>query len=71
MAVDVEHRSAGVGRRLLELIEQVVEKSPAQLMWCNARVPAIGFYQRMGWTVVSEEFEVPTAGPHKRMIKQL
>ena len=29
------------------------------------------FYERMGWTVVSALFEIPTAGPHVRMAKRL
>jgi hypothetical protein len=41
------------------------------LLWCNARVPAVPFYREMGWAVVSEPFEIPTAGPHVRMVKRL
>jgi len=37
----------------------------------NARVPAAGFYTKLGWTIASEQFEVPTAGPHYRMWKRL
>ena len=40
-------------------------------MWCNARTPAVGFYQRHGWVVASEEFEVKTAGPHFKMTLKL
>jgi hypothetical protein len=30
---------------------------------------AIGFYQKLGWKIESEEFEIPTAGPHFKIAK--
>ena len=75
MAMLLEFRGRGVGRALLELMEAEFEKSghpPAgTLLWCNARTPAVGFYEAMGWRVVSERFDIPTAGPHVKMIKRL
>ena len=65
-------RGRGVGRAMLAFVERTLrEETPVRQMWCNARVPAIGFYERLGWRVVSERFEIPTAGPHVRMTKLL
>jgi GNAT superfamily N-acetyltransferase len=62
----------GVGRMLLRLAEQTArDETVVRQLWCNARQPAVGFYQKMGWTVVSELFEIPTAGPHRRMARSL
>ncbi|MCW3019870.1 MAG: family N-acetyltransferase, partial [Solirubrobacterales bacterium] len=36
----------------------------AQRIWCNARTPARRFYERAGFGVISEEFELPMIGPH-------
>lgn len=33
-------------------------------IWCNARTSAIGFYERCGFIVVSEPFEIEGIGPH-------
>ena len=44
---------------------------PVRLFWCNARVPALAFYQRQGWQIMSEQFDIPTAGPHRKMTKRL
>ena len=44
---------------------------PGPLLWCNARTPAVGFYENMRWRVVSAPFEIPTAGPHVKMVKRL
>jgi GNAT superfamily N-acetyltransferase len=73
MAVADGHRGRGVGRLMLQFMEQelVTDPSAPLLLWCNARVPASGFYQRLGWEVVSNQFEIPTAGPHFRMVKRL
>jgi GNAT superfamily N-acetyltransferase len=72
MATAPDFRSAGIGRELLVYVEaDLLATHPVHLLWCNARVPAIRFYQRSGWQIVSEEFEIPTAGPHVRMVKRL
>ena len=54
----------GIGRQLLSFAVD-----PRVLHWCNARVEAIGFYAKAGWTVESEPFEIPTVGPHVKMLR--
>ena len=74
MAVAPSHQRQGVGGKLIEAVEQSLRQSPddvPRLLWCNARVPAAGFYERQGWEVVSDVFEIPGAGPHVKMIKRL
>jgi GNAT superfamily N-acetyltransferase len=71
MAVKTEHQKLHIGSRLLTFaIPFVLSQRHSNLLWCNARVLAIGFYQRLGWQIVSEPFDVPTAGPHVKMIKR-
>jgi predicted GNAT family N-acyltransferase len=69
MAVEQAARGRGVGRALLAAAES--QPGGIRRFWCNARVGAVPFYQKQGWCVVSEEFEIPTAGPHRRMMKLL
>lgn len=72
MATAPEARRKGLGRRVMQLLEQHVRtRGDTLLLWCNARVPAVEFYRAMGWKVVSDQFEIPTAGPHYKMIKRL
>jgi len=72
MATAPDFRGRGLGRDILGFIEADIQAiQPIRLLWCNARVPAIRFYQRLGWQLVSDEFEIPTAGPHVRMVKRL
>jgi predicted GNAT family N-acyltransferase len=37
-------------------------------VWCNARTPARGFYERAGFAAVGEEFALPDIGPHFLMV---
>ena len=68
MATRADLARRGVGRALLCFAETALwHDDPRPQLWCNARVGAIGFYERMGWTVTSAEFDVPDVGPHRRM----
>lgn len=70
MAVDDHVRRRGVGQAVLQLIYQSVERSDySHFLWANARCPAIPFYLSEGWIIVSDVFEIPTAGPHVVMIR--
>jgi predicted GNAT family N-acyltransferase len=72
MATEPAFQGAGVGGAMLAQAERLVfAETAVRRMWCNARLPAVGFYERLGWRVVSEVFEIPTAGPHVKMTKSL
>jgi hypothetical protein len=69
MATDGQQQGRGLGRRLLELaVAESRRDEPHRIFWCNARTSAIGFYEKLGWRVMSEPFDVLTAGPHVRMV---
>lgn len=72
MATALAYRGRGVGSAVLHFAERVVAHEwRLGLAWCNARVEAVGFYERAGWRVVSAEFDVPDVGPHVRMARTL
>jgi len=75
MATEEAYRGCGVGRELLATAERELKSHPeyayVEMMWCNAREPAIRFYEKNGWCCVSDVFDIPTAGPHRKMVKQL
>jgi predicted GNAT family N-acyltransferase len=71
MATDAAVRGAGAGRALLaEGLARVAVRG-GDLVWCDARVGAAGFYERQGFTVVSEPFDKPGIGPHVGMLIDL
>jgi GNAT superfamily N-acetyltransferase len=67
MAVRSEAQGKGCGAALLAACAEAARAAGAEVLWCNARTPAAGFYRRHGFEAVGEEFEIPTAGPHFRM----
>ncbi len=71
MAVDPAHQKSGLGRKLLSEADRIAAENNIRLFWANCRTPAVGFYKKLGWIAVSEEFEIPTAGPHFRMVRRL
>jgi predicted GNAT family N-acyltransferase len=71
MASAEQVRGQGVGARLLTAGLELGREHGAVVAWCNARTSALGFYRRYGFTAVGEEFDVPYAGPHYRMWRDL
>ncbi|HEV2888819.1 MAG TPA: GNAT family N-acetyltransferase [Frankiaceae bacterium] len=64
MASDPAVRGRGYGAAALRAALDHVREHGGRRVWCNARTGAMGFYERHGFTVVGEEFDLPDAGPH-------
>jgi predicted GNAT family N-acyltransferase len=71
MATDSAVRGTGVGRALVSEGLRRVGGQGGDLVWCDARLGAVGFYERMGFAVVTEEFEKPDGGLHLGMVVDL
>jgi GNAT superfamily N-acetyltransferase len=61
----------GLGRALLLAGTRLAEEAGARAMWCHARTTARGFYEKLGFEVEGDEFDVPVSGRHYVMIKDL
>jgi predicted GNAT family N-acyltransferase len=64
MATVPEVRGQGYGGALLERCLAHVTDHGGRVVWCNARVDAVGFYRRYGFESESGVFELPAIGPH-------
>jgi ribosomal protein S18 acetylase RimI-like enzyme len=64
MATTPGARGAGAGSGVLAALVHHALAEGARRIWCNARTPARRFYERAGFRVTSEEFELPMIGPH-------
>jgi GNAT superfamily N-acetyltransferase len=71
MATAPEHRGRGHGAAVLAALLNVAREAGARRVWCNARAPARSLYERAGFRVESEEFELPHIGPHYVMARSL
>lgn len=64
MATAPAVRGKGAGGALLQAAIDYTLARQARVLWCNARTPARSFYERYGFTVISDEFEIDGIGPH-------
>ena len=64
-------RGRGAGRALLEVCFDHIRARGGNLLWCNARVVALGFYTHLGFVAQGEEFEIVPIGPHYVMTRRL
>ncbi|HZZ41592.1 MAG TPA: GNAT family N-acetyltransferase [Tepidisphaeraceae bacterium] len=67
MAIHPTYQRSGIGRSLLQFLVPLAA-ARVSILWCNARLPAVPFYARLGWQVIGDVFDIPEAGgPHYRM----
>lgn len=71
MATDPAYTGRGFGAELIKFAINELRSVHASYIWCNARTVAVGFYSRLGFEVISEEFEIPGVGPHFDMFSQI
>jgi GNAT superfamily N-acetyltransferase len=71
MATVEEHRGHGIGSLLLLAGMEALRGRGVQVLWCNARITAVRFYERHGLVTWGEEFENSPVGPHIVMWRRL
>lgn len=71
MATDTHFLGMGYGKELVNFAIAYIKNTNAQYIWCNARAAAVKFYEKLGFEVVSQEFEIAGIGPHYEMILNL
>jgi predicted GNAT family N-acyltransferase len=71
MASDNIFAGKGYGSELVKFAIEYIKNTNAQYIWCNARSSAIDFYKKLGFNLVSDEFEIAGVGPHYEMILNL
>ena len=71
MATDVRFQRKGYATDLMtETFIQLKEKK-CDLLWCNARLIAVDFYESLGFNILGEIFEIKGIGPHYYMHKEI
>jgi ribosomal protein S18 acetylase RimI-like enzyme len=71
MATAPPARGRGAGTAVLGALLDHAAAAGAERVWCNVRVGARSLYERAGFHVTSEEFDLPEIGPHLVMERDL
>ena len=71
MATEVHVRGQGYGAKLMAKAEFYVTAKGGQCIWANARLHAVGFYEKLGYVRVGQTFHIPHVGPHILVCKKL
>jgi GNAT superfamily N-acetyltransferase len=50
LAVLSDYQKTGIGNALLKRVEEFAKLEGGTVIWCNARVSAIGFYMKAGYS---------------------
>ena len=64
MATLDEYQRKGLSHALLKTAFPLIKRNHVAKLWCNARVGAVGFYEKVGFLKDSNEFEIEGVGPH-------
>jgi GNAT superfamily N-acetyltransferase len=67
MATADGYRGQGLGRRVLDAVVDHVAGAGGGLLWCAARLRAVPFYERAGFSTLGDVYEEPDVGPHVLM----
>jgi len=71
MATHPDFEGQGAGTKLLKFAIEHLQAQHADLLWCNAREKAVSFYERLGFKVHGERFEIPGIGGHFVMVRNV
>jgi ribosomal protein S18 acetylase RimI-like enzyme len=71
MAVLEEFQGKGLGNILLRESEKILTDEKKFLIWCNARLKAVSFYEKLGFSIVGTSFDITDIGTHFKMFKKI
>jgi GNAT superfamily N-acetyltransferase len=62
-----EFQKQGFSQALLRTAFPLIKQNQCNLLWCNARKTAEGFYLKVGFVPYGDYFELPQIGTHRLM----
>ena len=71
MAVLEKFQKQGLGEKLLRHCENYIANQKSSLIWFNARINAVGFYEKLEYKIIEDAFEIEDVGTHYIMYKKL
>ena len=71
MAVEKTYERNGIGRMIVDALEQEAMNKNISTIVLDAREPAVGFYQKLGYSMEKKSYMLFNEIQHLRMRKQL
>jgi len=71
MAVLQKHQKKGFGELLVRHCEKYVLEQKGDLIWFNARLVALGFYEKLNYVKWGDSFLIEDVGIHYIMFKKM
>ncbi len=71
MATHPAYQGKGAGKRSLIFALEHLKAQRADIVWCNAREIALPFYERLGFEIKGQRFDIPGIGPHFLMTRKV
>ena len=71
MATLSSAQNTGAARALLNTAFQILKDKDQDLLWCDARIIATGFYEKLGFEKLGDSYSIPIIGLHYLMYKTL
>ena len=69
MAVNSDHNKKGIGRQIVSALEAIALENKRTKIILDAREPAVGFYEKLGYTVTEKTYLLFDCIQHYRMHK--
>ena len=71
MATDSQFKRKGYASNLMAESFKELKKIDCDMVWCNARLVAVDFYQSVGFKITGDLFDIAEIGPHYYMYKEI
>jgi predicted GNAT family N-acyltransferase len=71
MATDSQFQRKGYARNLMIESFKELKKRNCDMVWCNARLVAVSFYESLGFKIKGDLFDIAEIGPHYYMYKEI
>lgn len=71
MATLEEFQGLGAGKIMMEAAFDLMKSLKVDCLWCNARLAAVPFYEKLGMKTIGELFDINYVGKHYVMFKKL
>lgn len=71
MAVEPDYENRGIGRKIIQALEVEALKNNCSYIMLDAREPAVGFYEKLGYVVTDKSYLLFGSIQHYRMEKAI